>query len=148
MFRGVTRLSLDGKGRLAVPVKHREALSAHGNGRLVLTADRGPCLLLYPQPEWEPIQQKLEGLSAFNPDLRKLQRLLLGYAEDVEMDTAGRILISPALRSHAQLDKHVMLVGQGRKLELWNDEKWAEETSGAFEFRDGALPSELDGFSL
>ncbi|HSF48911.1 MAG TPA: cell division/cell wall cluster transcriptional repressor MraZ, partial [Burkholderiales bacterium] len=59
-----------------------------------------------------------------------------------------RILISPALRSHAQLDKHVMLVGQGRKLELWNDQKWAEETSGAFEFRDGALPSELDGFSL
>jgi MraZ protein len=147
MFRGVTYLNLDGKGRIAVPAKHREELNARGDGRLILTADPSLCLLLYPQADWEPIEQKLQSLSAFDSNLRRLMRLYLGFAEEVEMDAAGRILISPALRNYAQLDKRVALVGQGKKFELWNEEKWRDETTSALSFRDG-LPPELAGFSL
>lgn len=148
MFRGVTHLALDNKGRLAIPARHREALAARDAGRLVLTADPGHCLLLYPLSEWEPIQQRLMALSSFNDKLRKLQRLLVGHADDVLLDAAGRILVPPALRQFAALDKHVILVGQGNKFEVWDEAKWLEQTatSGAFPASD--LPPELDGFSL
>ena len=113
VFRGVTQLALDTKGRLAVPAKHRDALAINGQGRLVLTADPSRCLLLYPLAAWEPIQARLMSLSSFNDKIRSLQRLLVGYADDVDIDTAGRILVPPALRRYANLDKHVVLVGQG-----------------------------------
>ncbi|MEJ5210137.1 MAG: division/cell wall cluster transcriptional repressor MraZ, partial [Burkholderiales bacterium] len=86
MFRGATALSLDAKGRLAVPARHRDALHAQGGGRLVLTAHPHRCLLLYPQPEWEPIQQKIMSLPSLDRQASLLQRLLVGFAEDVEMD--------------------------------------------------------------
>ena len=97
MFRGVAQLSLDSKGRLAVPSRYREGLLVRCAGRLVITADHDKCLLVYPQPDWEPIQQKLMSLSSLNPRIRDLQRQLVGYAEDTDMDAAGRVLISPAL---------------------------------------------------
>ena len=148
MFRGVAHLSLDSKGRLAVPARYREAILVRCAGRLVITADSDKCLLLYPLPEWEPIQQKLMGLSSFNPRIRDLQRRLIGYAEDVEMDGAGRLLISPALRGFAELTKSVVLVGQGNKFELWDDEKWQQVLERGSGFTDGGLPPELEGFSL
>ena len=148
MFRGVTHLALDNKGRLAIPAKHREALASRDDGRLVLTADPGHCLLLYPLSEWEPIQQRLMALSSFNEKLRKLQRLLVGHADDVVLDAAGRILVPPALRQFAALDKHVILVGQGNKFELWDEAQWLEQTTAAAAFPAGDLPPELDGFSL
>jgi MraZ protein len=148
MFRGVVHLNLDGKGRLAVPTKQREALSAPGNGKLILTADPSGCLLLYPQPDWEPIEQKLMSFSGLDERVRTLQRKLLGYAEELEMDGSGRILISASLRKLAQLEKTVVFVGQGRKFELWNDEKWDQQMSPTLSFRAGELPPELEGFSL
>ena len=93
----------------------------NGAGRLVLTADPSRCLLLYPLAAWEPIQARLMALSSFNEKIRSLQRLLVGYADDVDIDTAGRILVPPSLRRYANLDKHVVLVGQGHKFELWDE---------------------------
>ena len=148
IFRGVTHLSLDAKGRLAVPARHRDVLVANGNGRLVLTADPSRCLLLYPVDAWEPIQSRLMALSSFNDKIRGLQRLLVGHADDVELDASGRILVPPALRSYASLDKHVVLVGQGHRFELWGHAQWQAQTAQAVAFEAGALPPELDGFSL
>ncbi len=148
MFRGVTLLSLDAKGRLAVPAKHRDALAPTADSRVVLTADLGRCLLLYPVAAWEPIQARLMALSSFDERIRGLQRLLVGHADDVEVDAAGRILVPPALRRHANLDRRVVLVGQGRKFELWDDAQWQAQTAQAIAFPAGGLPPELDGFSL
>ena len=147
VFRGITQLALDAKGRLAIPARHRDALAPDGVGRLVLTADPSRCLLVYPLHAWEPIQARLMALSSFNEKIRGLQRLLVGHADDVEIDAAGRILVPPALRRYANLDKHAMLVGQGQKFELWDEARWQEQTAQAIAFADG-LPPELDGFSL
>lgn len=117
-------------------------------GNLVLTADADGCLLIYAQPEWLPIRDKLNRLSSFNPKSRALQRLLIGHAEDVVMDSAGRVLISPVLRSYASLDKSVMLIGQGNKFELWDEAKWQAQQQAALSLMNGDLPSELEGFSL
>ena len=148
MFRGVTHLALDNKGRLAIPAKHRESLASDGDGRLVLTADPSHCLLLYPLPAWEPIQQRLMALSSFNEKTRSLQRLIVGHADDVMLDGAGRILVPPALRQYAALEKHVVLVGQGNKFELWDEKQWQQRTEQAVLLPSGGLPPELDGFSL
>ena len=147
MFRGVAQLTLDNKGRLAIPAKYREALMAHCAGRIVVTADPSRCLLIYPQPAWEPIEQRLNSLSSFNTQTRALQRLLVGNASDVELDGAGRVLVPGPLRQFAGLDRNVVLVGQGAKFELWDEEKWNQQMEDAQLFRDG-VPPELDGFSL
>ena len=148
MFQGAAQLSLDSKGRLAIPARHRDMLLAHCAGQLVLTADADGCLLLYPQPEWQPISEKLMQLSAFNPRIRALQRFLVGHAEDVVMDAAGRVLVSPTLRSYAVLDKRVMLVGQGNKFEIWDETRWQAQHEKMIGFTDGNLPPELEGFTL
>jgi MraZ protein len=146
-FRGIAQLVLDAKGRLAIPAKHRDALG-DGRSRVVVTADPSRCLLLYPVSAWEPIQARLMNLSSFNEQTRSLQRLIVGHADDVDIDAAGRILVPPALREFASLDRHVVLVGQGRKFELWNDVAWREQTSRAIAFPANGLPPELEGFSL
>jgi MraZ protein len=148
VFRGVSHLSLDSKGRLAVPAKHRESLASEGDGRVILTADPSHCLLVYPLAEWEPIQKRLMALSSFNAKIRGLQRLLVGHADDVELDGSGRILVPPALRQYAALDKRVVLVGQGNKFELWDEARWLEQTAQTVAFPIDGLPPELDGFSL
>lgn len=148
MFQGAVQLNLDSKGRLAIPAKHRDVLLAECAGNLVLTADADGCLLVYAQSVWQPISEKLNKLSSFNPKSRALQRLLVGNAEDVLMDNAGRVLISPNLRNYAALDKRVMLVGQGNKFELWDEAKWQAQQDASLSFINGDLPSELDGFSL
>jgi len=148
VFRGVAQLNLDSKGRLAVPARHRDTLLERCAGHLVITADADRCLLLYPLADWEIIQQKLEGLSNLDPRVRELQRRLIGFAVDVDMDGAGRVLISPELRRFAQLEKSVVLVGQGRKFELWNEERWTQLIENAGGFGAGGLPAELEDFSL
>ncbi len=151
VFRGVTHLALDAKGRLAIPAKHRDVLAGPigeaGRG-LIVTADPSRCLLVYPRAAWEPIQSRLMALSSFNEQIRGLQRLLVGHADDIEMDGAGRILVPPALRQYAALDHRVVLVGQGSKFELWDEARWQEQTERAITFPSGQLPPELDGFSL
>jgi MraZ protein len=153
VFRGVTHVAVDAKGRLAVPARYRETLLAAdpatgAAGSLILTVDPSRCLLLYPKAAWEPIQARLMSLSSFNEPIRRLQRLLVGYADDVELDAAGRILISPELRAYAGLGHRVVFVGQGNKFELWDEARWQEQTAQTITFAAGALPPELDGFSL
>ena len=147
VFRGVSELVLDAKGRIAIPARHREGLAAGSEGRLVITADHGGCLLIYPQSTWEPIQADLMALPSFDDRIRSVQRLLVGHADDVELDAAGRILIPPALRRYARLDKRVVLVGQGPKLELWDDAKWQAQIAQTIAF-PGGLPPGLEGLSL
>ena len=147
VFRGVSELLLDAKGRVAIPARHRDGLAAGGGSRLVITADHGGCLLIYPQATWEPIQAELMGLSSFDDRIRSVQRLLVGHADDVELDAAGRILVPPALRRYAGLDKRVVLVGQGQKLELWDEVKWQAQVAQTIAF-PGGLPPGLQGLSL
>src|SRR3972149_1358543 len=151
MFRGVNAVTLDGKGRMAIPTRYREQLARVCSGQMVLTVDRDHCLLLYPQPEWEEIERKMMKLSSFNKQTRKLQRLLVGPATECGLDGNGRILRAPPLREFAGLNKDVMLIGQGNKFEIWDDgawnarrAEWLEDEGGG----GGKLPPDLESFSL
>jgi MraZ protein len=148
MFRGATSLNLDAKGRMAMPTKHRDAMQQECGGNLVLTAHPHRCLLLYPQPAWEPIQAKMMALSSFDPKSSALQRLLVGFAEDISLDSAGRLLVSPVLRDFASLDKEVMLVGQGTHFELWSLAAWRAQLDKVMQADSFEMPTELEGFSL
>ncbi len=127
MFRGVTALNLDAKGRMAIPTRHRERLRECCDSQLVITVDTDRCLLLYPAPDWSEIETKLEALPSFNKAARTLQRLYIGHAHDMEMDGQGRILLPPELRKFANLRKRVAMVGQGKKFELWDEETWNDK---------------------
>lgn len=149
MFRGVNNLTLDSKGRLAVPTRYRERLAKHCDGQLVLTVDRDHCLLVYPLPDWEEIERKLNALPSFNPQTRRLQRLLIGHATECELDGNGRILLPPPLREFAQLEKDVVLIGQGNKFELWDESTWNARRSEWLAATDeGEMPDELKSLSL
>ncbi|MDO8271932.1 MAG: division/cell wall cluster transcriptional repressor MraZ [Gammaproteobacteria bacterium] len=151
MFRGVNTISLDSKGRLAMPSRYRDQLVSEFAGRLVATIDpMAKCLLLYPIDVWEEIQKKIEGLSSFNPDTRRFQRMMIGYATDLELDGSGRVLLPQVLRAHAELDKQVALVGQGKKLELWSEANWDEQRTlwMSQQTVGGELPAELQSLSL
>ncbi|OOF70213.1 division/cell wall cluster transcriptional repressor MraZ [Rodentibacter caecimuris] len=125
MFRGASTVNLDSKGRVAIPTRYRAEILEKNQGQMICTVDiRQPCLLLYPLNEWEIIEQKLLALSNFDPNQRRLQRVMLGYATECEMDSQGRILLSAPLRQHAKLEKGLMLVGQLNKFEIWSDTEW------------------------
>ncbi len=147
MFQGATELSLDAKGRLAVPTRHRETLLS-GNRAVVLTAHPDGCLLVYPKLAWEPIGSKVQALSSFNEQARWWQRLLVGFAEEMEPDAQGRILISPALRKFADLKKDVILVGQGSHFELWSVAAWDDRLARALAQASASPPPGTENFSL
>ncbi len=151
MLRGVHSLALDAKGRIAVPSRYRAALEAIASNQMVVTIDtESKCLLIYPLPEWEKVQEKISALSSFNKAARRIQRLLIGYATDVDVDSAGRLLISGPLREHAGLDKKVVLLGQGNKFELWSEELWeqARDEYIAAAGSDESMTVELEQISL
>ena len=149
MFRGISHATLDAKGRLALPTRHREVLSVGCEGHVVVTIDmRESCLLLYPLPEWEVVQRKLEALSNVNPQARLLQRLLIGHATDIDLDGSGRILLPSMLRDFAQLQKKVVLLGQGNKLELWSMDVWQSQMQDWLNEGSAALDGDLDGLSI
>jgi MraZ protein len=146
MFQGATGLNLDAKGRLAVPTKLRGPLQSGPNSKLVLTAHPHKCLVLFPVLAWEPIRARIMTFSSFDSQLSRWKRLLVGFAEELELDAAGRLLISPALRKYASLEKQLVLVGQGSHFELWSEEAW----EGQLEFDVGAdqLPPGVEDFAL
>ena len=121
MFQGSSALTLDAKGRMSIPARYRDALLSEEQGRLTLTRHPDGCLMLYPRTTWAT---KREQIAALPASARPLQRLLLGNAQDVEMDGAGRILVAPELRSAAGLDREVMLLGLGSNFELWDRAQW------------------------
>jgi len=146
-FQGATALSIDAKGRLAIPARHREALVAASEGQLVLTAHPHRCLLLYPAPAWEPIRAKVLAASSFNPKSAVIKRLLVGMALDETLDSAGRLLVAPELRKYAQFEKQVWLVGQGTHFEIWSDAGWQKEQDAVFALGD-QLPPGLEDLAL
>ncbi len=150
-FRGINNVSLDVKGRMAMPARYRERLLERCGGRLVVTIDRDHCLLVYPLPEWEIIEAKLNQLPSLNRQARLLQRLYIGHATELDMDAQGRILLPPMLREYAGLGKKIVLIGQGRKFEIWDETLWNESQEAwveAVQSSEGELPASLEELSL
>lgn len=150
MFRGINAINMDAKGRFGMPARYREQLMQGCQGKLVITIDTEErCLLIYPVQDWEDIQVQIEALPSFNPAARRIQRLLIGHATDIELDANGRLLLPPPLREYAGLGKKLMLLGQGKKFELWNEEHWNERRESYLQESDAtALPEEMMSLSL
>lgn len=151
MFRGATKVTLDAKGRMAIPMRHRERLAARGDGQVVCTVDPDYCLLLYPLPDWEEIERKIMRLPSFQPKARRLQRLMVGYATEIEIDANGRVLVPRELREFAGLEKQAILIGQGAKLELWDEARWNSRRDEwlAETGDDGlGLPADLESLTI
>ena len=155
IFRGINSVNLDVKGRIAMPKKYRSDILGDTDGKMVVTIDTDAlCLLMYPLHEWERIESKLQELPSFNPAARRIQRLLIGHATEVDMDTQGRILLPSLLRDHAKLKKNIMLIGQGNKFEMWDQvtwdaerENWLKEGVSSVDNKD-ELPGMLDELSV
>jgi MraZ protein len=145
-FHGAAVVTLDAKGRLAVPTRHREPLLG-GSKHVVLTAHPEGCVLIYPPAAWEPVRARAETFPSFHPQASWWKRLLLGFEEHVAPDGAGRVLVSSGLRLHAKLEREAMLVGQGHYFELWDSGVWSAKLGAALA-GSGTPPPGMEGFSL
>lgn len=152
MFRGFSTVSIDSKGRLAVPSRHRERLAELSNGQLVLTLDPfDHALWLYPLQDWESIDRKLSELSDYEKESRRTKQMMRGYACDCQPDSQGRILIPQELRDYARLEKQAVILGQGNKFEIWNQADWEAQRDDWLSrvgSEDGAAPESLRNLSL
>jgi len=151
VFRGINTINLDAKGRMAMPARYREQLVNSCSGHLVVTIDTNHrCLLLYPLAEWEQIERQIESLSSFDPMSQRVKHLLIGHANDLELDSSGRILLPQELRQYALLEKHVCLIGQGKKLEIWDQASWTEQRDHWLteNSTEGELPDKLRTLAL
>jgi MraZ protein len=142
VFQGASAINLDAKGRMSIPARHRDALAVQCEGRLTLTKHPHGCLLFFPRPVWESHRDQI---AAWPMSARAWQRIFLGNACDVEMDSAGRILISPELRQAVGLTRDVMLLGMGTHFEIWDAAKLAEDEQQAV---SGGMPDVLSNFSF
>lgn len=141
MFRGVSAINLDAKGRLAVPTRYRDVLHENNDGEIVITVNHSErCLWMYTLSEWVEVEKKLVKLPSFNKSAERLKRILIGHATEVSMDKAGRLLISQPLREFAGLDKEIVLIGQGNKFEIWDaaywnqkQEEWLSDSENSFD---------------
>jgi len=151
LFRGLHSITLDAKGRMAMPARFRGIIDEFCQGQLVVTIDQdGESLVIYPLNEFEAIERKVAALSSFHPESRRLKNIFIGHATEVNLDGSGRILIPQNLRQFVGLDKKVALVGQGNKLAVWNDEVWNETRDGWLKHKVEVddLPDELKNLSL
>jgi len=127
MFRGLSSGQMDSKGRITIPANYRTMMVEEASGSLVVTIDpEERCLLLYPFPAWQVIEEKLESLPSFQPAARRIQRLLMGHATELELDRQGRILLPKLLCDYAEIDRTAILVGQGKKIEIWSEPVWED----------------------
>ena len=134
---------------MAIPTRYRERLSSRCDGQIIVTVDKDRCLLIYPLPDWEDLERKLVRLPSMNKTARRIVRIMVGYATEVDMDTNGRILVSRELRDFASLDKQAMLIGQGNKFELWDEDIWNQKRDEWLnEEEDGDLPADLESISF
>ena len=151
MYTGSHSINMDAKGRMAVPTRVREMLTEESGGRVVMTANPAMkmserCLLVYPEGRWNEILPEIQNLPNLDKVIRRTQRLVIGYAATLELDGNGRVLLPPTLREYAGLDKKLMLVGQGAKLELWSEERWNAWMDDVDE--DAEIPPEMASLSL
>lgn len=154
-FRGVSACNVDAKGRFAMPTKYRETFAESASGKCVITIDtEDDCLLLYPMSVWEEIEASLQALPSLNRKVRRIQRLLIGHASEVDIDAQGRVLLAPILRDFAKVKKKLMLVGQGKKFELWSEDNWQQgcekwlEQGKAMQKDGEEVPDELSSISV
>ncbi|WP_286999431.1 MULTISPECIES: division/cell wall cluster transcriptional repressor MraZ [Comamonas] len=117
MFQGASSLNLDGKGRLSIPTRHRDALISQAQGQITITKHPHGCLMLFPRSEWLLFRERIGQLPM---SAQWWKRIFLGNAMDVDMDGTGRVLVSPELRQAVGLDREVILLGMGNHFELWN----------------------------
>ena len=151
MYRGANLLTVDAKGRVAMPARYRQSLLDVCGGQLVITANFQRCLLLYPMPTWLELERKLLVLPDVHAQSAGLKRLLVGHATEVEMDKQGRMLLPPVLRDYAQLSREAMLVGRIDSFELWDEAAWnAQRDQFVAGTRDGKLdlPGGFENFTL
>jgi len=148
VFQGAAQVNLDAKGRMAVPTRVRDPLTQGGTVKLVLTAHPDGCLLLYPLPAWEPIRAQVMSFPSLDRQASLWKRLLVGFAQDVELDTAGRLLIPPELRDFAHIKRPVMFVGQGSHYEIWDLEAWQKQLENLRSGGTPTLPPGMENFSL
>jgi MraZ protein len=142
VFQGASALTLDAKGRMSVPARYRDALQGQAEGRVTVTKHPDGCLLLFPRPEWEVFRAKIAALPM---EAKWYQRIFLGSAADVDIDTAGRVLIAPELRQAASLEKDVMLLGMGNRFELWDKETYIAQEQAAMA---QGMPESLKNFTF
>ena len=146
MFQGSHFISVDPKGRLTIPTRVREELAGLCGGRVVMTANsEDRCLLLYTEPDWQPIMKQISALPDFDPRCKRIKRMKIGNSHPLELDGNGRLLVPPTLRDYAEVDKKVVLVGQTNKFEIWSEERWAEQMQSEAE---GELPPEVLKLSI
>ncbi len=142
MFQGASSLSLDAKGRLSVPTRHRDVLSATAGGQLTITRHPHGCLMVFPRPAWGQFRERIAALPM---SAQWWKRILLGNAMDVDMDATGRVLISPELRTAAGLTRDAMLLGMGNHFELWDRAQYEAQEAQAMQ---GEIPEALRDFSF
>lgn len=151
MFRGYDELTMDAKGRIGLPTRYHERVLAECQGKFVLTVDiRETCLVLYPLPEWELIEQRFNALPSSNQALAMLKRRLMGYATEISLDSAGRFLVSPELRQFGCFEKAVVLAGQGKKCEIWHKPTWdaLQAQLQSADFSAAELAQAIDSLAL
>ncbi len=155
MFRGISSINLDAKGRIAIPTRYREELQDCCERQLVVTVavndkcvGEAGCLWLYPLPEWEKLEQTISKLPTLNKMAGKLRRFVIGHATECEMDTQGRLLLPEKLRDYAGMEKHIFLVGQLNKFELWSDAAWQAKEQEWLDGGDTEGLEELDSISF
>ncbi len=149
MFGGVTHLNLDPKNRIAIPARYRDVLQEKYANHITITLESPQCLLLYPEQIWSTVREKIQNLSTgAHPLVKSYQRLVLGYAETIEIDKAGRVLLPAGLKKLVGLEKDIVLVGLGNRFELWDSQKWQAETEKALQVSQDDLAGLLNGFSL
>lgn len=142
VFQGPAALTLDGKGRIAVPARHRELLTAMGVSQLTITKHPEGSLLIFPRPAWETFRDKVAALPM---EAAGWKRVFLGNAMDVDIDASNRVLIAPELRASAGLVRDVMLLGMGSHFELWDAKAHAEHESRVMQ---SEMPESLKSFSF
>ena len=142
VFQGASSLTLDAKGRLSVPTRHRDVLNALAAGLLTITKHPHGCLMIFPRPEWDLFRDRI---SALPMSAQWWKRIFLGNAMDVEMDGTGRVLISPELRAAAGISRDTMLLGMGNHFELWDKALYDAEEAKAMQ---GDMPDVFKDFSF
>jgi len=148
MFRGLNKISLDAKGRISIPTKYRSELSKYGSNELICTIDIDQCLLLYPKKIWLKIEKKIMALPSLDKSSRMLQRLMVGHASELVLDSNNRILVPIELREFSGIKKTAMFIGQGQRFEIWNYRSWNQSRDSWLKKSDLALNEQLRDISI
>jgi len=148
MFRGLNKISLDTKGRISIPTKYRSELATYGSNKLICTIDIDQCLLLYPKKIWLKIEKTIMELPSLDRSSRMLQRLMVGHASELALDSHNRILVPLELREFTGIKKSAMFIGQGQRFEIWNYQSWNKSRDSWLKTSDLKLTEQLKNISI